>query len=235
MRAAVPRVAPAAQLAIRWRGESVLTRSYGWLDPVAREQPTQPDTLFDLASLTKLFVITTFMTLVEAGYAVYDSDTPAGADGDCVSVARARRMTIRAFSIQVLAAIHPPCGGCRIIVGCALAANDLSEQHAQGGGTGSVIQKRFVRGSATAAAYLASKAPNIARVSHRQRCAGVLDCTSGRTLLLGAPFLVQTHEDFARRLATVIASCASGLYSLAHAIFLLRTHEHAAHAAKVGT
>ena len=31
-------------------------------------------------------------------------------------------MTIRAFSIQVLAAIHPPCGGCRIIVGCALAA-----------------------------------------------------------------------------------------------------------------
>ena len=58
--------------------------------------------------------------------AVYDSDTPAGADGDCVSVARARRMTIRAFSIQVLAAIHPPCGGCRIIVGCALAANGLS-------------------------------------------------------------------------------------------------------------
>ena len=110
--------------------------------------------------------------------AVYDSDTPAGADGDCVSVARARRMTIRAFSIQLLAAIHPPCGGCRIIVGCVRAANGLSEQRAQGGGTGDVVQKRFVRGSATAAAYLASKAPNIALVSHRQRCAGVLDCTS---------------------------------------------------------
>ena len=94
-------------------------------------------------------------------------------------------MTIRAFSIQVLAAIHPPCGGCRIIVGCVRAANGLSEQRAQGGGTGGMIQKRFVRGSAAAATYLASKAPNRARVSHRQRCAGVLDCTSGRTLLFG--------------------------------------------------
>src|SRR5258708_24542087 len=92
--------------------------------------------------------------------AVYDSDTPAGADRDCVSVARARRITIRAFSIQVLAAIHPPCGGGRIIVGCARAANGLSQQRARGGGTGDVIQKRFVRGSATAAAYLASNAPN---------------------------------------------------------------------------
>jgi hypothetical protein len=63
-------------------------------------------------------------------------------------------MTIRAFSIQVLAAIHPPCGGCRIIVGCALAANGLSEQRAQGGGTGGVIQKQFVRGSATSGVTL---------------------------------------------------------------------------------
>jgi hypothetical protein len=95
-------------------------------------------------------------------------------------------MTIRAFSIQVLAAIHPPCGGCRIIVGYARAANGLAEQRAHGGGTSGVIQKQFVRGSATAAAYFASKAPNSARVRHRQRCAGVLDCTSGRTLLLAA-------------------------------------------------
>lgn len=67
MREASPSSAPAAQLAIHWRGEPVLARSYGWLDPVACEQPTQPDTLFDLASLTKLFVVGTFMTLVEAG------------------------------------------------------------------------------------------------------------------------------------------------------------------------
>jgi hypothetical protein len=33
MRAAIPRVAPAAQLAIRWHGELVLMRSCGWLDP----------------------------------------------------------------------------------------------------------------------------------------------------------------------------------------------------------
>ncbi len=72
MRAAVPDTTPAAQLVVRWRGEPVLDHSYGWLDPEARTQPTQPDTLFDLASVTKLFVVTTFMTLVEAGLAGLD-------------------------------------------------------------------------------------------------------------------------------------------------------------------
>jgi hypothetical protein len=70
-------------------------------------------------------------------------------------------MTIRAFAIQLFAAIHPSCGGCRIIVGCARAANGRSEQHAQGAGTGDVIQKRFVRGSATPAAYLGDTASNM--------------------------------------------------------------------------
>jgi CubicO group peptidase (beta-lactamase class C family) len=67
LRDAVPRVAPAAQLVVRWRGTPALSRSWGWLDPAMRTQPTQPDTLFDLASVTKLFVVTTFMTLVESG------------------------------------------------------------------------------------------------------------------------------------------------------------------------
>jgi serine-type D-Ala-D-Ala carboxypeptidase len=66
LRDAVPRIAPAAQLVVRWRGEPTLIRSYGWLDPDTRAQPTRPDTLFDLASVTKLFVVTTFMTLVES-------------------------------------------------------------------------------------------------------------------------------------------------------------------------
>ena len=65
MRAAVPDITPAAQLVVRWRGEPVLDRSYGWLDE-ERTVATRPDTLFDLASVTKLFVVTTFMTLVEA-------------------------------------------------------------------------------------------------------------------------------------------------------------------------
>lgn len=71
MRAAVPDTTPAAQLVVRWRGQPVLDRCYGWLDE-ARAQPTRPDTLFDLASVTKLFVVTTFMTLAEAGQAALD-------------------------------------------------------------------------------------------------------------------------------------------------------------------
>jgi CubicO group peptidase (beta-lactamase class C family) len=69
---AIPRVAPAAQLVVYWRGESVLERSYGWLDPETRQQPVDATTLFDLASLSKLFVATTFMTLVDAGTVTLD-------------------------------------------------------------------------------------------------------------------------------------------------------------------
>jgi hypothetical protein len=71
-------------------------------------------------------------------------------------------MTNRTCSINALAAIHPPCGGCRVIAGCPIAANGLSEQRAQRRGTDDVIQKRFVRGSATAAAYLGDEAANMA-------------------------------------------------------------------------
>jgi CubicO group peptidase (beta-lactamase class C family) len=61
------RVFPAAQVHIRHRGQTVFARAYGYLDPETRERPAQLDTLFDLASVTKLFVVTAFMTLVEAG------------------------------------------------------------------------------------------------------------------------------------------------------------------------
>jgi CubicO group peptidase (beta-lactamase class C family) len=67
LRRAVPAVAPAAQLVVRQGGAVLLDRCYGHLDPETREHPTQPDTRFDLASLTKLFVATAFMTLVESG------------------------------------------------------------------------------------------------------------------------------------------------------------------------
>ncbi len=72
LRAAIPDVAPAAQLVVRWRGRQIHAGAYGWLDPLTYQQPTQPDTLFDLASITKLFVVTTFMTLVEAGQVAID-------------------------------------------------------------------------------------------------------------------------------------------------------------------
>ncbi len=64
---AVPRVAPALQLVVLQRGEPVLTRALGWLDPATRDQPVTTESRFDLASLTKLYVVAAFMTLLEAG------------------------------------------------------------------------------------------------------------------------------------------------------------------------
>lgn len=60
-------VFPAAQLEVRHHGEIVFSKAYGVLDPETKLRPTQPDMLFDLASVTKLFVTTAFMTLVEKG------------------------------------------------------------------------------------------------------------------------------------------------------------------------
>ncbi|MGC9398107.1 MAG: serine hydrolase domain-containing protein [Anaerolineae bacterium] len=67
LREAVPAVAPAVQLVVRQDGEEVFARACGWLDPERRLQPVTPTTRFDLASLTKLFAVTAFMTLVEEG------------------------------------------------------------------------------------------------------------------------------------------------------------------------
>ncbi len=58
---------PAAQLVIWQRGGERFARAYGWLDPETRRRSTTLTTRFDLASLTKLFAVTVFMTLVEAG------------------------------------------------------------------------------------------------------------------------------------------------------------------------
>ncbi|MGC8781739.1 MAG: serine hydrolase domain-containing protein, partial [Anaerolineae bacterium] len=67
VRAALGRVFPAAQVEVRQAGAVLWSAAYGWLDPETRTQPTTTDTLFDLASVTKLFVVTAFMTLVEEG------------------------------------------------------------------------------------------------------------------------------------------------------------------------
>lgn len=65
-------VFPAAQVEVRVRGRVVFSGAYGWLDPEAQQCPTRPDTLFDLASVTKLFVVTAFMALVEEGKVALD-------------------------------------------------------------------------------------------------------------------------------------------------------------------
>jgi serine-type D-Ala-D-Ala carboxypeptidase len=64
---AVGTTTPAAQLVIRHKGAVVYDVAMGFVDPETKTRPTNPETLFDLASLTKLFTTTAFMTLVEQG------------------------------------------------------------------------------------------------------------------------------------------------------------------------
>ncbi len=63
---------PAAQIAIRARGEVVYENAFGYLDPDTRARPTQHDTRFDFASVSKLFTVTAFMTFVEQGRVALD-------------------------------------------------------------------------------------------------------------------------------------------------------------------
>ena len=66
------RVFPAAQLVVRQYGVVIYSGVFGWADPAERLAPITASTLFDLASLTKLFTVTAFMRLVEAGAVALD-------------------------------------------------------------------------------------------------------------------------------------------------------------------
>ena len=65
---------PAAQVAVRVRGELVHHKAFGQLDPEAGGPTTDLDTRFDLASVSKLFCVAAFMSLVDAG--AVGVDTP---------------------------------------------------------------------------------------------------------------------------------------------------------------
>ncbi len=73
--AAIPAVAPAAQVVVRQGGEVVFERADGRLEPDG-DCLTRLDTLFDLASVTKLFAVTAWMTLMEQG--LVSLDQPVG-------------------------------------------------------------------------------------------------------------------------------------------------------------
>jgi CubicO group peptidase (beta-lactamase class C family) len=60
-------VYPAAVLLVARQSAVVLHRAYGYLDPETRHRPTVPCSLFDLASVTKLFTATAFVRLVQSG------------------------------------------------------------------------------------------------------------------------------------------------------------------------
>jgi CubicO group peptidase (beta-lactamase class C family) len=61
------RMFSAAVMAISTTEGVVWSRSVGNLDPAEPKRPTQLDSLFDLASITKVFVATLFFKLREAG------------------------------------------------------------------------------------------------------------------------------------------------------------------------
>ena len=63
----LPTTCPAMSVCAIHRGETVLQAARGWIDPDTRRLSVQTDTLFDLASVTKIIVETSFLALVEAG------------------------------------------------------------------------------------------------------------------------------------------------------------------------
>lgn len=58
---------PACSACVLHRGEIVLHDAWGWIDPETRRIPARTDTLFDLASLTKLYTTTAFLRCVSDG------------------------------------------------------------------------------------------------------------------------------------------------------------------------
>ncbi len=80
IQAALGRVFPAGQVVVRRAGETLWSVACGWLDPETQARPITADTLFDLASVTKLFVVTAFMTLVEEGRVGLDQPVAAVLD-----------------------------------------------------------------------------------------------------------------------------------------------------------
>lgn len=63
----MPGAFPALSLHVMHRSEVVLEVARGWIDPDAKQLSVSTETLFDLASLTKLFVASSFLVLVDAG------------------------------------------------------------------------------------------------------------------------------------------------------------------------
>ncbi len=73
MKQGLASVFPAGVLLILQHGQTRFHQSYGWIDPEEKRWPVRPDTLFDLASLTKLFTTTAFLTRVDAGETSLDT------------------------------------------------------------------------------------------------------------------------------------------------------------------
>ncbi len=64
VQAHLERTFPACSICVIQHGERLLERAWGWLDPEVQTLPAQPGTLFDFASLTKLFTTTALLGLL---------------------------------------------------------------------------------------------------------------------------------------------------------------------------
>lgn len=64
---------PAAAVAVYYEGRLILDAAWGHIDPESRARPTTPETRFDLASLSKLFTTTAYLSLVSEGKTSLDA------------------------------------------------------------------------------------------------------------------------------------------------------------------
>lgn len=55
---------PAVSIAVFHQDAPVFEAAWGWLDPETKQKPTQTNTIFDLASVTKLFTTVAFLSLL---------------------------------------------------------------------------------------------------------------------------------------------------------------------------
>ncbi len=69
----LPRSFPALSVCVIHQGEIILHNAWGWIDPDTRQHKVTTDSLFDLASVSKLIVETSFLVLVDAGKVSLDS------------------------------------------------------------------------------------------------------------------------------------------------------------------
>jgi serine-type D-Ala-D-Ala carboxypeptidase len=64
---------PALAVNIVHRSQVLLNAAWGWIDPETQTLPTRTDSLFDLASVSKMFNVTAFLTLVSEGKVTVDT------------------------------------------------------------------------------------------------------------------------------------------------------------------
>lgn len=71
---AAPAIAPAIVCQVEQGGRVIFAKGYGWINPMLKRQQVTTETLFDFASLTKLFTATACLRMHDAG--LLDLDQP---------------------------------------------------------------------------------------------------------------------------------------------------------------